>query len=354
MNIYQYKHQLFNISYNLVFGGFMNRGARIYRTNSGSIDKNIVDKIYSEGFPITQYGLYTKREKGYKTFKVAGDAGFSCPNKDGTIDTEGCIFCPKMGRVISVEYCNVKYSLKEQIEHQIRRNKEKGIEKFYVYFYPGTNTHASPEYLKELWDFALSFDDVLGISIGTRPDCLEDEKLDILENYVKEGYEIWIDLGIQTMHDKTLDFLNRKHSSDDVRRVLLECKKRGILVCGHIILGLPDESWDMMMETAKILSDLEIDALKIYPLVVVENTKLEEIYWKGEYKSLDEKQYIHLVADFLEHISKYVIIQRVSKDKVPEEIKISPEWSLKRLRILNEVSKLLDKRKTKQGSKYKK
>ncbi|MBA2861462.1 TIGR01212 family radical SAM protein [Methanococcus maripaludis] len=332
----------------------MNTGAQIYRNSSGSIDKNIVDRIYEEGFLIAQYGLYMKRERDYKTFKVPVDAGFSCPNKDGTIDTRGCIFCPKMGRSISVEYCNVKYSLKDQIEAQIKQNKEKGIGKFYVYFYPGTNTHGTPEKLKELWDFALSFEDVIGISIGTRPDCLEDEKLDILENYVKQGYEIWIDLGVQTMHDKTLDFLNRKHSSDDIRRAVIECKKRGILVCGHIILALPNENWDMMMETAKVLSDLEIDALKIYPLVVIENTELEKIYWKGEYKSLDEKQYIHLVADFLEHLSPYVIIQRVSKDKVPDEIKISPEWSLKRLRILNEVSKELARRNSKQGSKYKK
>ena len=119
----------------------------------------------------------------------------------------------------------------------------------------------------------------------------------------------------------------RSYYAEDVARVLKECKKRGILVCGHIILGLPNENWDMMMETAKILSDLEIDALKIYPLVVIENTELEEIYWKGEYRSFDEKQYIKILADFLEHLSPYVIIQRVSKDKVPDEIKISPEWS---------------------------
>lgn len=203
----------------------MNTGAQIYRNSSSSIDKNIVDRIYKDGFLIAQYGLYMKRERDYKTFKVPVDAGFSCPNKDGTIDTRGCIFCPKMGRPISVEYCNIKYSLKDQIETQVKQNKEKGIGKFYVYFYPGTNTHGTPERLKELWDYALSFEDVIGISIGTRPDCLEDEKLDILENYVKQGYEIWIDLGIQTMHDKTLDFLNRKHSSNDIRRVLIECKK---------------------------------------------------------------------------------------------------------------------------------
>ncbi|ABR54710.1 conserved hypothetical radical SAM protein [Methanococcus vannielii SB] len=330
----------------------MNLVGQIYRTNNGSIDKNIVDKIYTDGFNIAQYGLYMKRERDYKTFKVAVDAGFSCPNKDGTTDTRGCIFCPKMGRSISVEYCNIKYSLKEQIECQIQQNREKGISKFYVYFYPGTNTHGPLNHLKKLWDYALSFEDVIGLSIGTRPDCLENEKLDILEHYVKQGYEIWIDLGIQTMHDETLDFLNRKHTSKDVERVLTECKKRGILVCGHIILGLPNENWKMMMKTAKVLSDLKIDALKIYPLVVIENTELELLYWKGEYKSLDEKQYIYLVTDFLEHLSKYVIIQRVSKDKVPNEIKISPEWSLKRLRILNEVSKELSRRNSKQGFKY--
>ncbi|WP_421077143.1 TIGR01212 family radical SAM protein [Methanothermococcus sp. Ax23] len=313
------------------------------------IDKHVIDKIYLDGFPIAQYGLYMKKAKPYRTFKIPVDAGFSCPNKDGTIDTKGCIFCPKMGRPISVKYCNVKYSLKEQIEKQIEKQKGKGIEKFYIYFYPGTNTHGTPEKLKELWDFALSYPDVIGLSIGTRPDCLEDEKLDILEDYVKEGYEIWIDLGIQTMHQRTLNFLNRKHKVSDTVRAILNCKKRGIFVCGHIILGLPNETWDDMMKTAQILSKLEIDALKIYPLVVIQNTELENLYWKGEYKTLDEKQYIKLVCDFLEHLSPYVLIQRVSKDKTPDEIKISPEWRLHRLRILNEISNELKRRNTKQG-----
>ncbi|MDK2789689.1 MAG: uncharacterized protein PWP15_196 [Methanothermococcus sp.] len=317
-----------------------------------NIDKSIIDSIYSEGFPIAQYGIYSKKAKPYRTFKIPVDAGFSCPNKDGTLDKNGCIFCPKMGRPISVKYCDSKYSLKEQIEVQMERQKNKGIEKFYIYFYPGTNTYGDVEKLKELWDFALSYDDVIGLSIGTRPDCLEKEKLDILGDYVKKGYEIWLDLGIQTIHQKTLEFLNRKHSTSDIINAIKECKKRGILVCGHIILGLPNESWSEMMETAKVLSALKIDALKIYPLVVVKNTKLEELYWKGEYKTVDEKQYVSLVCDFLEHLSPYVLIQRVSKDKVPDEIKVSPEWVLSRLKILNEISNELKRRKSRQGSKY--
>ncbi|WP_292459638.1 TIGR01212 family radical SAM protein [Methanothermococcus sp.] len=317
-----------------------------------TIDKNIIDNIYSDGFPIAQYGLYIKRVKHYKTFKIPVDAGFTCPNKDGTLDTKGCIFCPKMGRPISVKYCNTKYPLKEQIEKQIEKQKNKGIEKFYIYFYPGTNTYGTPNKLKELWDFALSYPDVIGLSIGTRPDCLEDEKLDILEDYVNEGYEIWIDLGIQTMHQRTLNILNRRHKVSDTVRTILECKKRGIFVCGHVILGLPNETWDDMMKTAKILSKLEIDALKIYPLVVIQNTELENLYWRGEYKTLDKKQYIKLVCDFLERLSPYVLIQRLSKDKTPDEIKISPEWNLHRLNILNEVSNELKRRNTKQGVYY--
>ena len=319
-----------------------------------SLNKNIIDSIYSDGFPVAQYGLYMKRAKPYRTFKIPVDAGFSCPNKDGTLDNKGCIFCPKMGRPISVKYCNTKYSLKEQIEKQIEKQKSKGIEKFYIYFYPGTNTYGAPTKLKELWDFALSYSDVIGLSIGTRPDCLNEDVLNILENYVKNGYEIWIDLGIQTMHQKTLELLNRKHDVSDTVNAIMQCKKRGIFVCGHVILGLPNESWNDMMETARILGVLEIDALKIYPLVVVENTELEEMYWKGEYKTLDEKQYIKLVCDFLEHLSPYVLIQRVSKDKTPDEIKISPEWKLHRLKILNEVSNELKRRNTKQGVYFKK
>ncbi|MBP2172154.1 radical SAM protein (TIGR01212 family) [Methanococcus voltae] len=304
------------------------------------------------GFPISQYGVYVKSKVPFRTFKIPVDAGFSCPNKDGTLDDKGCIYCPKMGRPISVEYCNRKYSLKEQIEFQLNEHGRKGINKFYVYFYPATNTYDEPENLKELWDFALSYENVIGLSIGTRPDCLEPEKLDILETYVKQGYDIWIDLGVQTLHDKTLTLLNRKHDAIDTLNAIKNCKERGIKVCGHIILGLPGETRKEMLQTAELLSLIKIDALKIYPLVVIYNTKLEEMYWNAEYKSLDKIQYISLVTDFLEHISPQILIQRVSKDKVPKEIKISPEWDLGRLKILNEISNNLKTRKTVQGSKF--
>ena len=316
------------------------------------INRDIIDSIYREGHPIAQYGLYMKRAKPYKVFKIPVDCGSICPNKDGTLDTEGCIFCPKMGRPIGVKYCDSKYSLKYQIEKQMENQKKKGVDKFYIYFYPGTNTYGDPERLKELWDFALSYSDVVGLSIGTRPDCLSREILDILEDYVKRGYEIWIDLGIQSFHQKTLDLLNRRHRVSHIIGAILECKRRGILVCGHVILGLPNETWEEMMDTAESLSKLGIDALKIYPLVVVKGTKLEEMYWRGEYRTLDRKQYIKILCDFLEHTSPYVLIQRVSKDKVPEEIKVSPEWNLSRLAILNDAIKEFKRRGTRQGVYY--
>ncbi|MBW9221504.1 TIGR01212 family radical SAM protein [Methanothermococcus sp. SCGC AD-155-C09] len=320
---------------------------------NNKINKEVINSIYKDGFPIAQYGIYLKRTKPYKVFKIPVDAGFSCPNKDGTLDREGCIFCPKMGRPIrSEKYCNSLYSLEYQIEKQIEYHKKKGINKFNIYFYPGTNTHGKPEELKKLWDLALSYPDVIGLSIGTRPDSFNRDIFKILENYINKGYEIWIDLGIQSMHQKTLDFLNRKHTVSHTVNTIKECKKRGILICGHVILGLPNETWEDMIKTTKVLSKLEIDALKVYPLVVIKNTKLEEIYWEGEYKTLDRKQYVKLVCDFLEHTSPYVLIQRISKDKTPENIKVSPEWDLSRLPILNEVSNEFRRRKTFQGIYY--
>ncbi len=313
------------------------------------INKSVIERIYQLGNPICQYGLYLKYSKGYKVFKIPVDIGAKCPNKDGTLDKDGCIFCPSMGRPISVKYCNSKYSLKEQIEIQMERQKKKGINKFYIYFYPGTNTYGDIEYLKEVWDFALSYNEVVGLSLGTRPDCISNKVLKVLNNYVKEGYEIWIDLGIQSMKEETLKILNRKHTVMDTINSIKLCKKHDILVCGHVILGLPNESWNDMMSTGILLSKLGIDALKIYPLIVVKNTKLEKIYWKGEYKTLDEKQYTHLLCDFLERISPYVLIQRVSKDKTPDEIIVSPTWNISRLKILNDAINELKRRGTKQG-----
>ncbi|UXM84870.1 TIGR01212 family radical SAM protein [Methanococcus aeolicus] len=317
--------------------------------NSNIIKKNIVNEIYSEGYKIAQYGVYMKKLKPYKTFKIPVDARCTCPNKDGNIDTKGCIFCPKMGRDIVPPSCNLKYSLKEQIETQLKHHKIKGLKKFYIYFYPATNTYGDLDKLKELWDFALSYKDVIGLSLGTRPDCLNGGVLDILEEYVKQGKEIWIDLGIQTMNQKTLDYLNRGHTVEDTENAIKNCKKRNIFVCGHIILGLPNEGWKNMMDTAYILGDLEIDALKIYPLLVLKNTELEQLYWKGKYSTLDKQQYVKLVCDFLERSSPYTIIQRILKDRAPKNIVISPKWNIGRLPLLNEISNELKKRGTKQG-----
>ena len=311
-------------------------------------DIKIIDEIYGEGYLFAQYGIYVKKKFKERIFKIPVDIGLGCPHKNNG----GCIFCQDMGRQISVKYCNAKIPLKEQIEKQMENQKKKGFKKFYIYFYPGTNTYAQTERLKEIWDFCLSYKEVIGLSIGTRPDCLERDKLDILAEYVERGYDIWIDLGIQSMHQKTLEILNRGHDVSDTIKAIKNCHKRGIKVCGHIILGLPKETWKDMMETAKILSLLEIEAVKIYPLVVVKGTKLEEMYWRGEYRTLDEKQYIKLVCDFLEHLSPYVLIQRLSKDKVPEKLKVSPEWHLGRLKVMNKVTEELSVRGTKQGARF--
>jgi len=311
-------------------------------------DIKIIDEIYNEGYLFAQYGIYLKKKFRQKIFKIPVDIGLSCPNEKNN----RCIYCQEMGRSVSVKYCNAKIPLKEQIEKQMENQKKKGFKKFYIYFYPGTNTHAPVEKLKEIWDFCLSYEEVIGLSIGTRPDCLEKDTLDILAEYVENGYDIWIDLGIQSMHQKTLEFLNRGHNVSDIIKAIKDCHKRGIKVCGHLILALPGETWMEMMETAKILSLLEIEAVKIYPLVVIKSTKLEEMYWKGEYRTLDVMQYINLVCDFLEHLSPYVLIQRLSKDRVPENIKVSPEWYLGRLKIMNKVSEILKKRGTKQGARF--
>lgn len=319
------------------------------------INKKAVDELYKEGHIYSKYGEYTRKAHGFRVFKIPMNAGFTCPNWDGRLSDKGCIYCPDMARQFTYESFRrvIDKDIKEQVSDQMEYYKKKsGGEKGLVYIAFGTNTYYPVDKLKEIFDAALGHKDVVGLSIGTRPDCVPDEVLDLLESYVKQGKEIWLEIGQQTPHYHTLEKINRQHGLAELIRVIDESHKRGIKIMVFIILGLPYETPSEMRETARIISALGVDAVKLYPLVVMKGTTLGREYLKGNYRPLGLTEYVNLVADFLEYLSPYVLVQRLSKD-CGLEIKLAPEWNTYRLIVGPRVEKELKTRGTTQGAKYK-
>lgn len=319
------------------------------------IDTSVIDSMYGDGFLYARFGEYYRRSHGYEVFKVPFNASFTCPNWDGRLSDKGCAYCPSLARQFTYDSFRevLDKSLKEQLVHQIAYYRSKGCgDKASVYIAFGTNTYMPLEDLKKVFDTALDHEDVVGLSIGTRPDCVPDEVLDLLASYVKEGYEIWLELGQQTIHYHTAERINRQHGLGECIRAIREVKKRGILTLLFLIDGLPYETPSETIETAKVISAMEVDALKLYPLLVMKDTRLANDYMKGAYRPLSRLEYLKQRADFLEHLSPHVLIQRVSKD-CGLGGKIVPDWNTHRFLVGPEIEKVLELRGTRQGSKFK-
>lgn len=315
------------------------------------IDKRAVDSMYEEGALYSAFGRYWRKKHGYKVFKIPLNAQFTCPNWDGRISDEGCIFCPSFARQFTYESFRdvMDKDVKEQVRHQVKHYKGMGAgEKALVYIAFGTNTYKPLKELKKLFDACLEHKDVVGLSIGTRPDCLPDEVFDLLGTYVKKGKEVWLEIGTQTVHYHTLERIQRRHGFAESIRVVREAHKRGIHVVFFIIQGLPYETPAETVETARIVSALGVDAVKLYPLVVMKNTVLAKQFKKGHYRPLGMDEYVSLTVDFLEHLSPYVLVQRLSKD-CGLESKLAPDWNTYRLVVGPRVEKELKRRDAIQG-----
>ncbi len=287
-----------------------------------------------------------RHEFGTKVFKVSLDAGFTCPNRDGTKGTGGCAFCSAAG---SGDFAGDRTM---DISSQFRRVKEIMHRKWpnakYIgYFQAFTNTYAPARYLRQLYDSILKENGVVGISVATRPDCLPDDILDMLGEINRETY-LWVELGLQTLHQSTARLLNLGYDGSDFVQALKALRQRGIRVCPHIILGLPGETYDMMMETARALSLLDIQGIKMHLLHVMRETNLALMYERGEFELLTQDEYVSLVVDILEILPPPVVIHRVTGDS-PREALIGPEWSLRKWEVLNGIDKELLRRDTWQG-----
>lgn len=318
------------------------------------IDHSVIDELYAGGFLYAQYGAYARRTHGCKIFKVPMNAGFTCPNWDGRLSSEGCIYCPSFARQFTYESFRpvIGKDIRSQVAHQIEYYKKKGAgDKALVYVAFGTNTYAPIEDLRKIYDASLDHPDVIGLSIGTRPDCLPTEVLDLLAEYVEQGYEIWLELGQQSPHYHTEERTNRQHGFAECLKAVKECHRRGILAMVFLIMGLPYETPSEMVDSAKLISEAGVDAVKLYPLLVMKNTRLANEYYLGRYRPISMTEYAVIIADFLERLSPYVLIQRISKD-CGLDGKIVPEWDTHRFLVGPRVEKILLLRGSRQGKKY--
>jgi uncharacterized protein len=304
--------------------------------------------FYNTNKRYNRFSDHLRNKFGVKVYKVTLDAGFTCPNRDGTISDEGCIFCDGGGSFSQLYPNNI--SIKEQLDLGIALSKEKyKAEKFLAYFQAFTNTYKPVNELKEIYDSAFSHKDVIGINIGTRPDCVEDEKLDLIADYTKKYYT-WLEFGLQSIHEKSLKFINRGHSFETFCKALKESQKRNINVCTHVILGLPNETKEDMLETARVLGDLGVNGVKIHLLCVLNNTRLVKLYYQGKIPMMEEDEYVETACVFLELLPPEVTIHRLAGNGLKPNM-LAPAWLSKKFVVLNKIDKLLEERNSWQGSK---
>ena len=292
------------------------------------------------------FNTYLRSQFGCRVQKITVDAGLTCPNRDGHLATGGCTYCNARGSGTGA-YAQGR-SVTEQLmagkQALARRYKAK---KFIAYFQSFSNTYAPLDRLEQLYSGALAVEDVVGLSIGTRPDCISEPVLSLLQGYAQE-YLIWVEYGLQSAHDSTLQRINRGHDVACFQTAVAATRDRGIKICAHVILGLPDESKQDMLATADFLRELDLDGVKLHVLYVVKGTPLETLYRQGRYRCLEQVEYIDLVCDFLERLPQGMVIQRLTGEPHPAEL-VAPNWTLQKAVTLELIQANLEARDTWQG-----
>ncbi len=290
--------------------------------------------------------FYYKNLFGFKIAKISLNAGFTCPNKDGTKGVGGCIYCSKLG---SGDYAGKPYkSLTEQfLDVKEIMDKKWPNTKYIAYFQANTNTYAPVNVLKEKYEEVLKIDRVVGINIATRSDAITDECLLYLEELNKKTF-LNIELGLQTIHEKTNKLINRQESLEEFTNMVKKLRSRGINVIVHIINGLPYETKKMMLETIKYVNNLDIQGIKIHMLHVIKDTKLEELYNKEKFHILTREEYVDIICDELELLRPEIVINRITGDPNPKNL-IEPKWLIKKFGVLNEIDKEMVRRDSWQG-----
>lgn len=283
---------------------------------------------------------------GCRVQKITVDAGLNCPNRDGTISEHGCIYCNSKGSGTGAHERGLSVS-EQLVSGKAALSKRYNAKKFIAYFQSFSNTYAPYEKLKNLYDEALSVEEIVGLSIGTRPDCINESVLNLLQNYSKD-YLVWMEYGLQSANDSTLLLINRGHDFECFRQAVELTKGRNIKICAHVILGLPGEEKNQMLETAKAVRDLQIDGIKIHLLYVIKGTKMEELYLNGGFRCLEQEEYCGIVCDFLELLPEEMVIQRLTGDPHRNEL-VAPLWAAEKAKTLSMIKEILVKRDSWQG-----
>jgi hypothetical protein len=296
------------------------------------------------------FGSYIREKFGARVYKVNVDAGFTCPNRDGTIGTTGCIYCNNDS--FRPNSCKPNLSISEQIKNGITHiGKRYKAEKFLVYFQPYTNTYAPVEELERLYKAALTDPSVVGLAIGTRPDTVDNEKILLLEDLAKRNF-ILIEYGLQSIYDRTLEFINRGHDYNSFLKALAITKDRGIYSGAHVIVGFPTESKEEMLFMADEISHTPIDFLKIHQLQVIKDTPLEILYREHPFHVFDYEEYLEFVTEFIGRLSPKIVLQRLFAT-APDAILIAPRWDKSRQEILRDIEKRLELKDIYQGKNLK-
>ena len=316
---------------------------------TGIIRQNARFPWEKDGFTYYPYGYYLKNLFGERVQKVSIDAGFTCPNVDGTVAIGGCVFCDN--RSFSPSRRVRRDRIQAQIDDGIGRLKKRyKVNKFMAYFQPATNTYAPVDELRPLFEQAISHPQVVALAIGTRPDCVPDEVLDLIEELARKVY-VSVEYGMQTVHDRSLDWMNRGHHHDAFLDAMERSRGRGFEICAHVMLGLPGESKKDMLQAATELAEQQIDSVKIHNLYCVKKTPLEKQVLAGEVQLMSRDEYIDVLIDFLELLPPDVIVERISGEAPPDYF-VGPSWCLDKPAVLQALQSEMARRGSCQGKSF--
>lgn len=302
------------------------------------------------GKPYHSFDYMLKERFGEKIYKVALNGGMTCPNRDGTLGSRGCIFCSAGG---SGDFAgNRQDSITQQIEKQAFSIRQKrGVAKFIAYFQAYTNTYAPVDYLRKIYTEAISHPDIVAVSIGTRPDCLDNDILQLLEE-LNQKKPVWVELGLQTIHETTAQYIRRGYPLSCFEQAVSELRKRNLDVIVHTILGLPGETPNQILSTIEYLNHQDIQGIKLQLLHVLKGTDLADDYLAGKFQVYTMEEYLNLVIDCLEHLNPEIVIHRLTGDG-PKDLLIAPLWSSAKRTVLNTLHRECKLRHSFQGKKYK-
>ncbi|MDM8567687.1 TIGR01212 family radical SAM protein [Candidatus Halobeggiatoa sp. HSG11] len=297
---------------------------------------------------VTTFGQDLLQRYGERVHKITINAGFTCPNRDGSKGRGGCTFCNNVSFSPNArDHSPVAEQLQNGRKVIAKRTKAK---RFLAYFQAYTNTYADVQYLTDIYEQALAEADIVGLSIGTRPDCVPESVLDLLASYKERGYEIWLELGLQSVFDTTLERVNRGHGFAEYKQTVHAARLRNIPICTHIIIGLPGEKRQHNLTSLERILELGVEGLKLHPLHVVKHTVLAKQWRQKEYQPLDKLDYISIATDMIERTPADIVYHRVTAT-ASNDILLAPTWCNEKWAVLNGITTELHQRNSKQGIK---